>query len=264
MKYAIISDVHNRTWIAETLASRFEKEGYTVIFLGDYFDNFEDTPEDAEKTAQWLKRSLYQPNRIHLLGNHDAAYIFRHNTAANCPGGNHEKNSRVWKVLNNRDFEKVKLYHYVEDGNWLLSHAGFTLPNLFGFKFHEFTRQANKYSHLKKLTRAELLEYLAKETKKFFELTHNNHYHHFLFQGSRMGELGNGGPFWLHWMDFHPIKQFNQIVGHTNFKTPYSCLFPNQAQVVSTNWCIDTHNDHVAFIEDGVFSFKKSTDFLDL
>jgi predicted secreted acid phosphatase len=62
----IISDLHNRIdWVEPALSSlQYNK----VIFLGDYFDDFDDTVEDTKKVAKWLKQSVPKPDRIHLCG----------------------------------------------------------------------------------------------------------------------------------------------------------------------------------------------------
>ncbi len=250
-KYLVISDVHNRTTLAERICEKYGQE-YIIIFLGDYFDYFHDGRYDAEKTARWLKHSLQQPNRIHLFGNHDAAYMFCYNKALLCPGWDEEKNRAVRSVLDESDFDQLKLYHYIEEGNWLLSHAGFTLPNVYGFRHPELLNKGCKYDFLVNTSKENVLETIEKETVKFFEAAKNNGYHHFMFQGSGMGEFGNGGPFWLRPSSMRMMKQFNQIVGHTTFNNPQVIYLPNKTDKVAEFWILDTDSQHVMFLEDGV------------
>ena len=68
MKLLIIPDLHEaRNLDAVENALRREQPTRT-IFLGDYFDQFGDTPDDASRTARWLKASLAETNRVHPLG----------------------------------------------------------------------------------------------------------------------------------------------------------------------------------------------------
>lgn len=53
MKTVIISDIHHRWRKAEAIIAK--EKAKKVIFLGDYFDDFNDNPHAARTTAQWLK-----------------------------------------------------------------------------------------------------------------------------------------------------------------------------------------------------------------
>ena len=72
-KTIIISDIHNDYFTAEKIIKKENPD--KIIFLGDYFDDFDDTVKDSENTAKWLVKSLKQENRIHLIGNHDLSYM---------------------------------------------------------------------------------------------------------------------------------------------------------------------------------------------
>ena len=63
-----------------------------IIFLGDYFDDFNDTPEQVDEMVSWLEHSAKQPNRIHLFGNHDMHYAFS-DAGFQCSG------FEQWKLL---------------------------------------------------------------------------------------------------------------------------------------------------------------------
>jgi hypothetical protein len=260
-KFIILPDIHNKVSTAEKLASHFEKT-HTVVFLGDFFDNWNDTRYDAEKTARWLKHSLQQPNRIHIGGNHDRSYVYPYHNALNCPGYTGEKNRAIRSILTQPELESLQLYHYIEEGNWMLSHAGFTYSNLFGFKHNLLAKPGAKYGHVVGFSKEELLDYLKTEEKDFIEACHNNKWHHFMFQGTRMGNDGCGGPFWLHLTDFYPIKQWNQVFAHTPLKKPASCHLPNKKNPISTNWCIDTSLSHFAILEEGFLSFEETKNVL--
>ena len=116
MKIIIIPDIHTKYTEAEVI---IKKESHTkVIFLGDYFDAFDDSPEIAYQVAQWLKKSLQNPHRIHLIGNHDLSYMS--NGKFPCAGWDGAKQMFINKVKINWKM----LYHYCWAGDWLCTHAG--------------------------------------------------------------------------------------------------------------------------------------------
>ena len=129
-KILVIGDVHNKWVMAEAIASSYDNT-HTVIFVGDYFDDFGDSSIDADQTARWLKKSLEKPNRIHLLGNHDINYAYYNirpgsnlgDQIYNCSGYTPQKDDAINRILTNEDWDKIKIAHY-ENGFWF-SHAGF-------------------------------------------------------------------------------------------------------------------------------------------
>lgn len=256
ISYLILPDVHNRIDLAESIISKYEST-HKIICLGDYFDSFGDNIGMAENTARWLKHSLNK-GRTHLIGNHDNSYYFPFNNKMWCPGYSVEKKAAIRAILSQEDFQKLKLFYYIEKGNWLLSHAGFTYANLFGFKHPSYIN--SRYQDVLTLNKKDLLDIIYKQTLSFYNAALNNQYHHFMYQGSRMGEEGHGGPYWLHWDDFKPIPHLNQIIGHTWDKAPRFCYYPyhsNDKNAVSTNVCIDTNNKHFILIEDGKIKIEK-------
>src|ERR1035441_7570735 len=100
MKTLIFSDLHEpphdvldriEAIIADERADR-------IVFLGDYFDQFDDTPRDAARTAAWLAKSLTDPRRTHLIGNHDASYLWPVDSTY-CPGFTWEKEGVIRENL---------------------------------------------------------------------------------------------------------------------------------------------------------------------
>jgi hypothetical protein len=129
-KIIAIGDIHNHWVEAETIASKYDVT-HTIVFVGDYFDNFGDSALDAEQTARWLKDSLAKPNRIHLMGNHDINYAYYNirpgsnlgDQIYTCSGYSPAKDDAINRVLTNEDWDKIKFAHF-ENGFWF-SHAGF-------------------------------------------------------------------------------------------------------------------------------------------
>ena len=125
-----IGDIHNHWVEAEQIASLYDKT-HTVVFTGDYFDDFGDTAQDAIQTAQWLKESLDKPNRIHLMGNHDINYSYLNyltdsnghpQNIYNCSGYDMRKDDAINRVMNEEDWDKIKLAYH-DNGVWF-THAG--------------------------------------------------------------------------------------------------------------------------------------------
>jgi hypothetical protein len=118
MKILVIPDIHTHYEKAERICRKYSD--HKIIFLGDYFDQFKDTPDDNQFTADWLKESLSKPNRIHLRGNHDEQYDPRINVF--CSGFSGNKKNAINNVLTVEDWDKLKYFHF--ENTWLFSHAG--------------------------------------------------------------------------------------------------------------------------------------------
>jgi len=121
MKTLIIPDIHNDV---DTATHILKRESYdTVVFLGDYFDDFDDNPAIAKRTAEWLKDKLNRKNYIFLIGNHDLPYMWPEEPEFRCSGFTWLKAYTINNVLTRADWAKLKLYACTNDG-FLLSHAG--------------------------------------------------------------------------------------------------------------------------------------------
>ena len=128
-KILIIPDIHNHFNQAETIIKK-EKDSDLIIFLGDYFDDFNDTEHDIHEAAKWLHYSINQKNRIHLWGNHDS-YGYN-NKLLICSGFQSWKYYVIKSYVTKEDWQKAH-YFIILPGNWLLTHAGLHpswLPNL--------------------------------------------------------------------------------------------------------------------------------------
>jgi hypothetical protein len=129
-KIIVIGDIHNHWAEAEAIASKYD-DTHTVVFVGDYFDDFGDTAQDAIQTAQWLKESLGKPNRIHLMGNHDINYSYLNyrtdvnghpQNIYNCSGYDMKKDDAINRIMTEADWDKIKFYH-IQYG-FIFTHAG--------------------------------------------------------------------------------------------------------------------------------------------
>jgi hypothetical protein len=118
-KTLIIPDLHLHWKRADTIIKHESAD--RIVFLGDYFDDWNDTPAHAREMALWLRDSLSYSNRIHLMGNHDISYAIP-SYEFECSGFTEEKNKAINLVLSLDHWKQLKLYHFVD--NWVCSHAG--------------------------------------------------------------------------------------------------------------------------------------------
>ena len=121
MKILVIPDIHTHYEKAERICRKYSD--HKIVFLGDYFDQFNDTPDDNLFTAEWLKESMSKPNRIHLRGHHDEQYDPR--ISVFCSGFSGSKKTAINSVLSVEDWDKLKYFHF--ENTWLFSHAGVNL-----------------------------------------------------------------------------------------------------------------------------------------
>ncbi len=233
MKTLVIPDIHNHFERVEVFLDKLETKLKfdEIVFLGDYFDDFGDTPGDAIKTATWLKRSLQDPRRIHLVGNHDMPYLVqRESEHTYCPGWTKIKHDRVNEIMKRSDWDKIRPAYYSQD--WLFSHAGFS-----GDIFTKPRVEAKP-------------EDLIAQVEKAFEQVKTGMFVPEFAAGWRMGTPWYGGITWSHWgNEFRPIPGINQMVGHTIGSFPRADhLKPNK------NYCIDCAGNVAVAIQDGELS----------
>jgi hypothetical protein len=267
-KTLILPDVHNRISVVEKIISTVRPD--TTIFLGDFFDDFYDTPDIVIDVARWFKWSVNKKNRIHIQGNHDTHYWFNQNKNVRCSGYEYRKDVAINDVVTIKDWEKLKFFHIL-DGKFLLSHAG----------VHPFfiVNGNNKEFTLKQLESK-----LKKESKVAVKKMYSGGRHWLTSAGySRNGSQQYGGITWCDWtQEFAPIKGIHQVVGHTPINEPNWSIMEDGSQypktlsvesmpvlskdvltdVNSYNICLDTHpgSKNYAIYENGTLTIHKSCD----
>ena len=217
MKTLIIGDLHNKVGWVEACINAVKPD--LTVFLGDYFDSFDETLEGTTRTAQWLKESLDHPNRVHLLGNHDMPYRFPMNFNLSCPGFTRDKSSLINDILSTgTSWEKMRSFHWID--GWLLSHAGIHLNLLHPLKGFDL-------KELRKLEEEAFEKCLMDISTPFFGCGF-----------SRGGSYPCGGITWQDFdVDFVPIEGVNQIVGHTPHPTAKVKLMGNDSEkVIHCSW----------------------------
>lgn len=254
MQYLIIPDIHNRCEEAEELIEHFP--GRQVVFLGDYFDNFGDNPTVAGKTAAWLRYSINK-GRIHLMGNHDLPYRW---SWQSCPGFTREKHKEVAKHMRLADWQQTRLalifaetkYQDIKARPLVLSHAGFTLANLYGVADIKDVAKSGRLEHMRQLPACEHLDTIRDHSFKCSKAGDNRHDHFWFNQGDRMGAPEPGGPFWVDRHALHQLPGVDQIVGHTYVKTPQRHCVPHADQPESIAWFIDGNGKYAALLDGSV------------
>jgi hypothetical protein len=228
MTTLILPDVHNHTAAAEEIIARWLPD--RVVFLGDYFDSFGDSPAEAAETARWLKKSLHTPGRVHLWGNHDLSYAFPSNSMAICPGFTHEKYLAVRCELAAEDWARIQVAHFLRP-NLLCSHAGL-LPELLEHPILGVVPER---------VLASMAEAVANVAAGMPGLL-----------------TAQDGPLWLRWWNFPLHEQVAQIVGHTvgEFRVKQFSFQPGD----SFNVCLDTFGKYAGWYENDRFSVRRTAD----
>lgn len=246
MKTIVIADVHNKIDQVETI---IEAEGRDekYAFLGDWFDDFNDSEEDARRTAAYLDNLASSLNdNDFYLGNHDAWYLWPTVPGLRCSGNEYYKRREIQYNLHCGSYwDRVKLFG-VEQG-WLLSHAGFN-PDLYRFWIEdnagaspELRQKDAKISCTDVLKLGRVPDLLAAGR-------------------ARGGPVPRGGVTWLDWnREFLPIRGVNQIVGHSRGARPrLNEKTTEYGEVLSSNWCLDCDMKYYGILEDGEFTFKET------
>ena len=231
-KTIVIPDIHNDYLTAEKIIKKENPD--KIIFLGDYFDDFDDTIQDAENTAKWLVKSLKQENRIHLIGNHDLSYM-TDNSNLKCMGYRTDKHKAIKK--HSIDWTKLLMHYWIDD-LWLCTHAGFS---------HDFLKQQRRK---KSDSIQQVLDFSKKDLDK---LDDENYIHSFFQVGfSRGGSNMVGGPLWCDYDEFVDVSGINQIFGHTP-----NHIVRHHKTKSSEHYCIDTRLMHYAVYVEGIMIIKK-------
>lgn len=233
MKTLVVPDIHNKVQLIEPLLARLKTEhNYdNVVFTGDYFDSFHDTPLHAQGTAMWLKESLKHDNRIHIVGNHDMPYLFPGNDSLWCPGYTDAKRRVIWEILDEAARAKIRPAYF--GAGWLFSHAGFQQDVCSAYMIDK-----NEAT----ITPEDLVDLAEREYKRVKEGFASG----LFLPGARFGNKNTGGITWCDYFEeFIPWPGIDQMVGHT----PAGWVRRIDG-MGSMNYCIDTGLASVALIDD--------------
>lgn len=276
MKILILSDIHNKIkpaariinrhtdWqvgktlgIFDSISETHDKSNKNydkvdkVISAGDFFDDFNDTPEIAQRTAWFVNELLEHSNFTWIQSNHDQAYAYCKGKGSvfGCSGFTLEKQKAIKSAMGDRLYQNQLAYWTgIDDGSdpkktdpngFLISHAGlhpsFIPPTGFSWGWLE-----KRLKEAQKKARANIPD-------------------PFLMAGmSRGGSEVYGGITWLDWSDFEPISDFRQILGHSPGAVPRRKVCPEN---MNDNWCLDTHLKHYGILNIEVCRDENGQDY---
>lgn len=197
-KILVLGDVHQKIHKAESYLKRWDGP---VIFMGDYFDDFHDTPNDARDMAIWLKESLTKPNRIHLMGNHDFHYMMPVESNIYCSGYTPEKHKTISQILSHEDWDKIKYFH--SENNCWFSHGGVT-HHWFNHPIHGATKDSIESLVAQGILDIKNRIYDGNGIKALYAADRY-----------RGGRYDKGGLLWNDWRNSDFFKGITQIIGHT-------------------------------------------------
>jgi hypothetical protein len=229
LKTLIIPDIHTRFDKAEAIIR--DENPDKIVFIGDYFDAFYDTLGQTQQVAEWLKNSLKEKNRIHLLGNHDLAYLDQKHM---CTG--FSENKLVVIKNSGVDLSKLEMYHWIDD--WLCTHSGLS------YEFYNAYAKSGQNVN-------DLLETYCSDPElkpRLYDVS-----------PSRGGQNAFGGIVWCDHEEFVDIPDTKQIFGHTK---------SDQLRHVTNNkdgsehYCIDTGLNHygIHYSESGLMIIGESAE----
>lgn len=233
----IIPDLHLKWQLADKIIASVKHD--EIIFLGDYFDDFDDTADMHRNMGQWLNESVKQPNRIHLWGNHDQHYGFPYKTFR-CSGYKDWKYFCIRDTIKTSTWEKLKWYHFM-DGKWLLAHGGLHKQNV--------PKEILELRNDRPQFIAKLSEFMDTNIRQGLGSKGGRSW---IFDAgaSRGGSQRIGGITWCDFeREFYPIRGINQIVGHT----AQGLGFPK--------WCILDKKEKISF--PALQYYTPSTDCFD-
>lgn len=259
-KILIVPDIHNKIELADAIINQ-EGDADKCIFLGDIWDDFNDTPAIAYKVAEWVKSRIFDDRFVFLWGNHDIAYGFRCPRLM-CSGNTRSKEEAIWGVLGHEHFSRWRFYWL--DKSFLLSHAGLH-PNYLPPTWKESD-----------VTLANLKQYLTGEEEKCKIAIQTDGHHWFFAAGDARRRfpigINEGGLLWCDARyEFCPVPNLSQVFGHTKMGQ-YPRIFRDNGTSVSDRVCLETEIKesfhwsvaldcqlaYYAVIENGVLRIKTS------
>lgn len=194
MKIISVGDLHGRD-VNEDVRGLIDKCD-KMIFTGDYVDSFERTDLEIidclRNTIQFKKD---YPEKVELLwGNHDVQYLLGYDNHG-CSGYRPSMKTALYAEFScNRELFKLAFQHK----DWIWTHAGIT-DGWWLFRYNKY------YQGLESIA-DELNAAFDRLDEPIFDVGHR-----------RGGYLDVGGPLWCDRKEIlnTPLKDYNQIVGHT-------------------------------------------------
>lgn len=254
MKTLVIPDIHQdlvglqRIFDSENLESFDE-----IIFLGDWFDSFNDPPKAAsfKDTCLFLRDLVWSNEKIgkmvFLVGNHDLAYIYNNKKGGYdsvapsvtywCSGVTKSKIGTFRQVFFDKGLkddwfiENFKIAYRSQ--GWIFSHAGMVNSQIpYGMTINQV-----------------IDEIIPDVWLNFRNITYRQNALIAAIGVSRGGQDNVGGLLWLDYHgEFYPSPDIGkQVFGHTYVPEPTV----NALNTDYESWNLDTNLKYYAIIRDG-------------
>ena len=235
MKVLCIGDIHGLTsWRRVIEQNEFDK----VVFIGDYFDNFENTTgqEQLDNFREILNFKKYNPDKVRLLlGNHDYQYLpgVKDRYSGFQPVYSLEYGHIIQKAI---DENLLKCCWY-KDGV-MYSHAGISKTWLRSTGYDDRLTEPEKIqNHIN-----ELLVY----KPKYFKFTPGINY-------NNSGNDITQGPLWIRGEGLREDAiAINQVFGHTQIKS----ILPLSSKPIQVNIDALPYGEYL-IVENNTFTVKK-------
>ena len=222
-RYLVVGDIHAKPHIVDKIQKFLDINDYDkVIFMGDYVDDWNASPEKSYLTLKKLiDLKTSNPEKIILIsGNHCQSYASA--GSFRCSGFNEETRSLV-KDLYKTALDGQPIFQFAfAKGNYLFTHAGLTGEFWKRLRFVIRTT-CPELKHLLKPN------YTAKEVAGVLNICFQRGFYNQtdeLFQlfaqaGQARGGRGVPSPIWADKTELlaDPAPKIRQVVGHTPVKT---------------------------------------------
>lgn len=223
----VVPDVHLRVGRVSKILESWGNRG-RVVFLGDFFDDFGDTPSKNTEMAMFLKEEiLSRSDCVVLMGNHDLHYHPRCPRELRCSGFSEEKMKAINKVLDLEDFAKMR-WALSSDG-FLFTHAGLhprLLPPFADVDASKIADWINK-SCDNSLSTGDYTEPLLRAGYM------------------RYGPQPVGGVIWMDFREYEHIPGLQQVFGHTPLRIHSVIKAGGEVSL-----CLDTNLECVGVVHE--------------
>lgn len=224
-RYFVVGDIHAKAYMVDKIIELIEINDYEkIIFLGDYVDDWDATPEQSYNTLKKLVNlKLSQPDKVILLsGNHCQSYTSA--GSFRCSGFNEQTRSLVKDLYKTKLNDEYIFQFAFAKGNYLFTHAGVT--NEFYKELKFLIRSYPRYSDLQPLLKSQLQASCISELLNQIFIRGMGDQTYGPFQMFAQVGFARGGrqipsPIWADKTELtdDPLPKIRQVVGHTPIKT---------------------------------------------
>ena len=107
MRICVIPDLHNKISVADYIINEEDAHVDEFVLLGDYFDDYNDTPEDNKETGLFINEFINNDKFKFLIGNHDLHYIINHPPYQCRNSYSEEKFNIINEIVSEEAWEKM-------------------------------------------------------------------------------------------------------------------------------------------------------------